>query len=331
MMSARAPAAGGTATTFKVGIANTYSVECYGTGLRLGQCRQLPVRHHRQHRLVAGRRHLPVRRGQPGLYHLHLRLGHHRALHRHLQHHRDPDGNRRRHLPGDLHRHPRARRWQPATAVPGPSPWPPSIPTCIDPASGGTATTFYENTANSYTVECEAQSGVSGTSAYPSSIAINTGSLPADGNPTFATSTSSSPGLHHQPPPGPAPPRSTSSTCALADHPDLLGCRHLPLDLHGHRTRWSRYRHLGHPDRDRRPADHDLHGAGRRGDLHLLDRRHGRRATRSPATAPGSPRPAPATTRPRSPSTPAPCRRVPPRPPRRPAPRPAPSPPRARA
>ena len=69
--------------------------------------------------------------------------------------------------------------------------------TCIDPASGGTASTFYENVANTYTVECEAQSGVSGTSAYPTSIAIASGSLPADGNPTFATSTSSSPACTH--------------------------------------------------------------------------------------------------------------------------------------
>ena len=65
--------------------------------------------------------------------------------------------------------------------------------TCIDPASGGTAATFYENAANSYTVECEEVTGISGVSAYPSSIAIATGSLPGDGNPTFATSTSSSP------------------------------------------------------------------------------------------------------------------------------------------
>jgi len=65
--------------------------------------------------------------------------------------------------------------------------------TCIDPASGGTSTTFYEGSASSYTVECEEQSGDSGVSAYPSAINIATGSLPADGNPTFATSTSSSP------------------------------------------------------------------------------------------------------------------------------------------
>ena len=65
--------------------------------------------------------------------------------------------------------------------------------TCIDPASGGTATTFFEGSTNSYTVECEEASGLSSQTAYPQSIAIATGSLPADGNPTFATSTSSSP------------------------------------------------------------------------------------------------------------------------------------------
>ena len=65
--------------------------------------------------------------------------------------------------------------------------------TCIDPASGGTASTFYEGSSNSYTVECEEQSGLSSITAYPSAIHIASGSLPADGNPTFATSTSSSP------------------------------------------------------------------------------------------------------------------------------------------
>ncbi len=65
--------------------------------------------------------------------------------------------------------------------------------TCIDPASGGTATSFHEGVTSAYTVECEEQSGISGVTAYPSAIAIASGSLPADGNPTFATSTSSSP------------------------------------------------------------------------------------------------------------------------------------------
>ena len=65
--------------------------------------------------------------------------------------------------------------------------------TCIDPASGGTATTFYENNSNSYNVECEIETHVSGQTQYPSSIAITSGALPADANQTFATSTSSTP------------------------------------------------------------------------------------------------------------------------------------------
>ena len=88
-----APASGGTSTTFKAGIANTYSVSLLRHRIRLGQRRQLSVGHHRQYRLVAGRRHLPIGRGQPGLYHFDLRLGPYRAVHRHLHHHRDADGS----------------------------------------------------------------------------------------------------------------------------------------------------------------------------------------------------------------------------------------------
>jgi hypothetical protein len=59
----------------------------------------------------------------------------------------------------------------------------PGTVTCIDPASGGTTTTFYEggtNAQDTYTVECESTSGISGVTAYPSSISINSGSLPND-------------------------------------------------------------------------------------------------------------------------------------------------------
>jgi chitinase len=101
-------------------------------------------------------------------------------------------------------------------------------PTCIDPATAGTATTFYEGSAGSYTVECEAQSGVSGTTAYPSSIAINSGSLPADGNPTFATSTSSSPACTT----GTSGSGATEEyilECALADTPTSADTGSYPL------------------------------------------------------------------------------------------------------
>ncbi len=99
---------------------------------------------------------------------------------------------------------------------------------CIDPASGGTATNFYENSANSYTVECEAQSGISGTTAYPSSINIATGALPADGNPTFATSTSSSPACTT----GTSGSGTTEEyilECALADTPTNADSGSYPL------------------------------------------------------------------------------------------------------
>ena len=53
----------------------------------------------------------------------------------------------------------------------------PTTPTCIDPATGGSAATFAEGATSTYTVECEDQSGVSGVAAYPSQIAIDVGSL----------------------------------------------------------------------------------------------------------------------------------------------------------
>ena len=100
--------------------------------------------------------------------------------------------------------------------------------TCIDPASGGTASTFYENAANSYTVECEEASGISGVSAYPSSIAIASGALPGDGNPTFATSTSSSPACTT----GTSGSGTTEDyilECALADTPTSADAGSYPL------------------------------------------------------------------------------------------------------
>ena len=69
--------------------------------------------------------------------------------------------------------------------------------TCIAPAAGGSAVAFHEGVTSSYTVQCEEQSGISSISAYPASIAIASGSLPGDSNPTFATTTSSSPACTH--------------------------------------------------------------------------------------------------------------------------------------
>ena len=64
-------------------------------------------------------------------------------------------------------------------------------------------------------------------------------------------------------------------TCALSATPtnsdDAAATR---SDLHGHDRR-SRPRHIGHPHGERLRHRPDLHGAGRRRDLHLVDRRHG--------------------------------------------------------
>ena len=63
---------------------------------------------------------------------------------------------------------------------------------CIDPATGGSSQTFVEGVPSStYTVECEEETGISGTSAYPT-ITIATGSLPADGSPSLASGASCS-------------------------------------------------------------------------------------------------------------------------------------------
>ena len=244
--------------------------------VRLGEPGQLPVRHHRQHRFLPADATFQSVGGSPacttstsgsgnteeyidtctitetptaadlGSYPVTFTAtpganGGNTVTTRYLEPHR------RRHQP-DLHR--------------------PRLPAA--PAS-----TFYENAADSYTVECEAQSGVSGTSAYPSSIAIASGSLPADGNPTFATSTSSTPACTHATS-GSGATEEYILECAAGRHADQFGCRYLPSDLHRHRTRRGGYRHLGHPDGDRHPTDDDLHGAGGWGHVHLLGRRNGR-------------------------------------------------------
>ena len=65
--------------------------------------------------------------------------------------------------------------------------------TCIDPATAGTSAKFIAGYTNTYTVECENETHVSGQTQYPSSIALTSGTGPADAPVTFATSTSSSP------------------------------------------------------------------------------------------------------------------------------------------
>ena len=60
---------------------------------------------------------------------------------------------------------------------------------CTTPASGGTAVTWHAGVANTESIVCQEETGISGTSAYPT-ISVNTDTLPADGNPTLATGAS---------------------------------------------------------------------------------------------------------------------------------------------
>jgi uncharacterized repeat protein (TIGR01451 family) len=191
-----APATGGTATTFKAGIANSYSVVCYGTGFASANAGNYPA----SITLASGT--LPADAteatstsstpactqstsgsGITEEYILTCPIAETPTA-----------GDEGTYGPVTFSATPGANggntvstgNW---TLTVGAAP----TVTCIDPASGGTSSTWYENTANSYTVECEAQSGVSGTTAYPKSLAIATGALPPDASQTFATSTSSTP------------------------------------------------------------------------------------------------------------------------------------------
>ncbi len=81
---------------------------------------------------------------------------------------------------------------------------------CIDPATGGSSQTFVEGVPSStYTVECEEETGISGTSAYPT-ITIATGSLPADGSPSLASGASCTTATRREV----VPPRSTSRSAS---------------------------------------------------------------------------------------------------------------------
>jgi uncharacterized repeat protein (TIGR01451 family) len=193
-----APASGGTATTFKAGIANAYSVTCYGTGFATSNAGNYPSA------ITVNTGSLPADAtfesvgGSPACTTSTSGSGI-------TEEYIDTCTITETPTVADEGTYPVT-----FTATPGAAggntvnsgTWTltvgaaPAV-TCIDPASGGTSTTFYENTADSYTVECEAQSGVSGTTAYPASLAINTGALPGDAGQTFATSTSSTPACTH--------------------------------------------------------------------------------------------------------------------------------------
>ncbi len=116
---------------------------------------------------------------------------------------------------------------------------------CIAPAAGGTATSMAPGYTNTYTVQCENETHVSGQAQYPSSITIASGGLPADANQTFATTTSSSPACV-QSTSGSGTTEEYILSCALDGGAHGRGCRLLSHDLHLHRQ-WRRL-HFGHPD-----------------------------------------------------------------------------------
>ncbi len=149
------PASGGTATTFKEGIANTYSFSCYGTGFSSA----IPgTTRPRSPSTPAPCR--PTPRGHPpssspacttstsgsGLTEEYILSAPSPRPPRH-----------RRGSYGELHRHPGCQRRQHGHVGHLTVNVARINPTCLDPASGGTATTFYAGAAGSYTVECEAR------------------------------------------------------------------------------------------------------------------------------------------------------------------------------
>ncbi len=222
------PASGGTATTFKVGIANTFSVTCYGTGFGSASPGNYPSA------ITVNTGSLPADAtfqsvgGSPACTTSTSGSGN-------TEEYIDTCTITETPTAADVNSYPVT-----FTATPGANggntvttgTWNLTVaginPTCIDPATGGTSSTFYENAADSYTVECEAQSGVSGTAAYPSAIAIASGSLPVDGNPTFATSTSSTPACTHATS-GSGATEEYILECALADTPTSSDTGTYPL------------------------------------------------------------------------------------------------------
>jgi uncharacterized repeat protein (TIGR01451 family) len=192
------PANGGTSTTFKAGIANTFSVSCYGTGFASASPGNYPASITlNSGTLPADASEATTTSSSPACTQSTSGTGTSEQYILTCAITETPTGSDLGTYPVTFSAAPGANGGNTVTT----GTWTLTVaaitPTCIAPASGGTATTFYEGTANNYTVQCEAQSGVSGTAAYPTSINLASGALPADGNPTLATTTSSSPACTH--------------------------------------------------------------------------------------------------------------------------------------
>ncbi len=189
------PGSGGTATTFKVGIANTYSVSCYGTGFSSASPGNYPASITlNTGTLPADATEATSTSSSPACTPSTSGSGLTEEYILTCPVAESPTAS-------DIGTYPVT-----FTATPGANGGKSGHDRHLDPHRGGDQPNVVSTRLrvarpprstrarpSSYTVECEAQSGVSGTSAYPSSIQIATGSLPSDGNPTFATSTSSSP------------------------------------------------------------------------------------------------------------------------------------------
>ena len=165
-----------------------------------------------------------------------------------------------------------------------------TITQCTAPASGGTAQTFVEGTAATYSVACEGESGVSGTTAYPSSITIASGALPVSGDLTLASGAGCA-----QSTTGSGTTEQYVLTCKITGTPTAADAGDVPPHVLCHRlTQWRQQRHLGHPHPDRGRADRHLHRPrlrrdgrhlARRRDLLLHRRMRGSRAASPAVTA----------------------------------------------
>jgi hypothetical protein len=188
------PATAGTATTFRAGVANTFSVACYGTGFATADAGNYPAS------ITLNTGTLPAdvteatsTSSVPACTTSVSGTGltEHYILTCAIT--ETPTAADEGTYPVTFTASPGANGGNPVTSGTWTLTVAPVTMTCISPAVAGSTTTFYENVANSYTVQCEAQSGISSTTAYPSSIAIASGALPGDAGQTFATTTVSTP------------------------------------------------------------------------------------------------------------------------------------------
>ncbi len=186
-----APASGGTATTFIEGVANSYSVSCYGTSGVSGTTAYPGSITLATGTLPAGATEATSTSSSPACTTSTSGSG---ATEKYLLTCAvadTPSPATAGSYPLTFTANPGTDGGSAATSGTLTITVAPATLTCTAPASGGSSTTFDVGVANTYAVSCYEKTGVSGTAAYPSSITLAGGTLPADA--TEATSTSSSP------------------------------------------------------------------------------------------------------------------------------------------